>query len=73
LIKYINKYFIPNKIVIYKSGDQDFSRAIGLKAFIDELHPINNKPTAYICKNYYCELPVTSKEDLIKSLNIIGR
>jgi len=26
-----------------------------------------------ICKNYYCELPVTNKEDLIKSLNIIKK
>ena len=69
----INKHFIPNKIVIYKSEDQDFSQVSELKTFINELHPINNKPTAYICKNYYCELPVTNKEDLIKSLNIIGR
>ncbi len=70
--KIINKHFIPNKIVIYKSEDRDFSKVSGLKAFIDELHPIDNKPTAYICKNYYCELPVTNKEDLIKSLDIIG-
>ena len=70
--KIINKHFIPNKIVIYKSEDRDFSKVSGLKAFIDELHPIDNKTTAYICKNYYCELPVTNKEDLIKSLDIIG-
>ncbi len=71
--KIINKHFIPNKIVIYKSDNQDYSRVSGLKAFIDGLHPINNKPTAYICKNYYCELPITNKKDLIRSLNIIGR
>jgi len=69
----INKHFIQNKIVIHKSEDQDFSQVSGLKTFINELHPINNKPTAYICKNYYCELPVTDKEDLIKSLNILGQ
>jgi hypothetical protein len=68
----INKHFIPNKIVIYKSEDQDFNQVRELKAFINELHPVNNKPTAYICKNYYCELPVTNKEDLMKSLNILG-
>ncbi len=71
--KIINQHFIPNKIVIHKSEGQDFSQVSDLKAFIDELNPINNKPTAYICKNYYCELPVTSKEDLIKSLNIIEK
>jgi uncharacterized protein YyaL (SSP411 family) len=69
----INKHFIPNKIVIYKSEDQDFNQVRELKAFINELHPVNNKPTAYICKNYYCELPVTNKEDLMKSLNILGQ
>jgi len=68
----INKHFIPNKIVIYKSEAEDFNQVRELKAFINELHPVNNKTTAYICKNYYCELPVTNKEDLIKSLNILG-
>jgi len=69
----INRHFIPNKIVIHKSEGQDFSQMAGLKTFINELHPVDDKPTAYICKNYYCELPVTNKEDLIKSLNIIIR
>ena len=72
LFEIINKHFIPNKIVIYKSEAQDFNQVRELKAFINELHPVNNKPTAYICKNYYCELPVTNKEDLMKSLNILG-
>jgi len=72
-LEIINKHFIPNKIVIHKSKDQDISQASELKTFLDKLHPVDNKPTAYICKNYYCELPVTNKEDLIRSLNIIEK
>jgi len=70
-LKVINRNYIPNKIVILKSSGNDFTGTGRLKEFIDSLEPVKNKTTLYICKNYYCELPITDVNELEKSLNII--
>ncbi len=71
LLGAINKYFIPNKVIIYKSGDENFIGTGGLEKFINDLRPLDNKSTAYVCRNYYCELPVTNKHDLLKLLDVL--
>ena len=30
---------------------------------------IDGKPTAYVCQNYACQLPVTTPEELAAQLN----
>ncbi|MCJ7666577.1 MAG: thioredoxin domain-containing protein, partial [Actinobacteria bacterium] len=73
LLKAAIQCFIPNKVIVYKSVNEDFTGTGGLKKFIDELRPLDNKSTAFICKNYYCELPVTEKDDLLRLLDCIDR
>jgi uncharacterized protein YyaL (SSP411 family) len=31
---------------------------------------VDGKPTAYVCRNYACQLPVTDPEDLAAQLGV---
>jgi uncharacterized protein YyaL (SSP411 family) len=64
MLKALDKNFIPNKVVIVPDGSSDMPK------FIKSLSAINEKTTAYVCKNYYCELPVNSVSQMLKLLDI---
>jgi len=70
LIRTLEKYFIPNKVVVYRSGKEDLKSIGKISKFINTLKPIDDKATVYICKNYFCELPTTDKEEMLRLLNI---
>ena len=56
--KEIYKYFIPNKVVIFRPADEKSKDLFKLLPFITEQKPISGKTTAYVCKNHVCKQPV---------------
>ncbi|MGD9818072.1 MAG: thioredoxin domain-containing protein [Desulfomonilaceae bacterium] len=61
--------FVPNKVIIFKPvGGQAEKELVNLAQFTREHTCLDGKPTAYICKNFRCELPST---DLIKTLEMM--
>ncbi len=69
LLAALHKSFIPNKVVAFADtakADGDLGKRIPLLA--DKIE-VNGKPAAYVCKNYTCQRPVTTPEDLTKSLS----
>jgi len=67
-IKELNKYYIPSKIIMLNSSDNEIQK---IAPFTKNQKQINNKTTAYICRNYVCNLPVTSLVDFGKLLESI--
>ena len=68
-MKTLSEFYIPDKIVILNSDDE-IKR---ISPFTANQIPVENKTTAYVCKNYVCELPVNSAEDFAKLLENICR
>ncbi|HEY6906544.1 MAG TPA: thioredoxin domain-containing protein [Ignavibacteriaceae bacterium] len=67
VISYINRKFLPNKIVLFKEpGDEELKL---IAPFTELQNQIDNKTTVYICRNYVCERPVT---DLNAVKEILG-
>jgi uncharacterized protein YyaL (SSP411 family) len=66
-IKEIYAGYIPNKIVA-ASAPLDEAVASDIKLLVGRTS-IDNKPTAYVCRNYVCLAPATSAEDLARRLN----
>jgi uncharacterized protein YyaL (SSP411 family) len=64
MLEALDSHFIPNKVVIVPDGRGD------LPEFIKSLKAINGKTTAYVCKNYYCKLPVNSVSGMLEILGI---
>ena len=61
--------YLPNKVVVGAEGQLeapiDESRHLPL---LQDRGLVNNKPAAYVCQNYVCQLPVTEPEDLAQQL-----
>ncbi len=61
--------FVPNKVIIFKPvGGQEETDLVNLAPFTREHTCLEGKPTAYICKNFRCELPST---DVIKTVEML--
>lgn len=65
LLSTVNEIFLPNKVVLYKSEDNQ----------LDEISPytkgqemINGSATVYVCQNYVCKLPTNEPLKMLEIL-----
>lgn len=68
MLLYIRKKFIPNKVVVFKSIDDNQSQLSELAQYTNNYSRLEGKLTVYACENYNCKLPVNSLEGLKKIL-----
>jgi len=61
LLQAIYGLYLPNKVVACGKNGGVF--------LIDNKAQVDGAATAYVCKNFTCELPVTSVKDLIDRLD----
>jgi hypothetical protein len=61
--------FVPNKVVLLRPPGKS-PEIIRLAEFVKYHGSINGQATAYVCLNYYCELPTT---DIDKMLELLGK
>jgi len=66
LLREVNGLYIANRVVVGASG-QDSAAASGLP-LLEGRGMVDGKPTAYVCENYACQLPVTDAESLAAQL-----
>ena len=57
--------FIPNHVLVSIDPQDSLNLRYPL---IADRPMLDNKPTAYLCENYACNLPVTSAVELAKQL-----
>ncbi len=58
--------FRPNKVLV-GADDSDSAESYGLP-LLEARGMLDGKPTAYVCQNYACQLPVTTPEELAVQL-----
>lgn len=66
LLKTINDKYLPFSVVLLNDESTKIKKL--LPSIIGKLK-VNEKVTAYVCKDFSCKAPVTSQEDLIKLIN----
>jgi uncharacterized protein YyaL (SSP411 family) len=69
MLNTVRRYFIPNKILIFRPDDEESSEIDGLSDFVKYHSSIDEKATAYVCVDYRCEFPTT---DIGKMLELLG-
>ena len=62
MMKVLREKYIPNKVIIFNSKENEQLRNIS--PFLSEYTPKENQTAVYVCKNYKCDLPVTTVEQL---------
>ena len=58
--------FLPNKVVVGAESPQPGT--VRDNPLLEGREMLNGKPTAYVCQNYACQLPVTTPEELAAQL-----
>ena len=63
LLQVINGNFHPNKVLVGAGNDGEHGLPL-----LESRGMVEGKPTAYVCQNYACQLPVTTPEELAEQL-----
>jgi uncharacterized protein len=64
MFREVHQHFVPHEILILadgSDGQQFFSDHV---EFMKSVSKIDNKPTAYVCENFICQLPTTDLKTL---------
>ncbi len=69
MLNVIQRNFLPRQVTLLVSGDEERLRLSELAPFIKEMVPVEGKATAYICRQYACQAPVTDPAEMEKSLS----
>ncbi|AWW28024.1 MULTISPECIES: thioredoxin domain-containing protein [unclassified Acetobacterium] len=59
----LNKQFLPFSVVLFNKSETDLKK---INEFAVNQQMIHGEPTAYICKDYRCEQPVSDLEAFLK-------
>ena len=57
--------YLPNKVLVSRNVDDEAIRGLPL---LSERVQVGNRPTAYVCHNYACEIPVNQPDELARQL-----
>ncbi len=64
MVQTIHRFFLPNKVVLFHPSGPAGQEIEKLAPFVKGLEALEGKPTVYLCQNYTCQLPVTSRQEL---------
>jgi hypothetical protein len=71
LIDTVFRRFMPNRVVAgARAGDHAAARGVPL---VDHRSAVDGKATAYVCRNYTCDLPATEAGELARQLDAAAR
>ena len=66
LLKTVHSQYLPNSVLV--GGEPNNKTAVPVILLKDK-EMLNGQPTAYVCQNHTCQLPVTDSKAFIKQLN----
>ena len=64
----LRKEFSPNKVVLFRPTEEEQPEIVDLAPFTRFQGSIDGRATAYVCRDYACELPVTDGEAMLRLL-----
>jgi uncharacterized protein YyaL (SSP411 family) len=74
MFKALRANFLPSKVVLLHSGQEESPEIAQLAEFTKEQSSIGGRATAYVCMNHNCQLPTTDINRMLELLNSnVGR
>ena len=70
LLSEVYRHFLPNRVLVGRSGNDGAASPgeLDVIPLLDGRDMLDGRPTAYVCQNYVCQLPVTDPSALAKQL-----
>jgi len=66
----LREHFLPNTVVLLRSPDDESSDTTNIAPFTNDLRPVNDMATAYVCTNFACHSPTTDLTEMLRLLDI---
>jgi uncharacterized protein YyaL (SSP411 family) len=63
----LRKPFVPHKVVLFRSTDRD-PEILSVAPYTEAHKSIDGRATAYVCRNYSCEVPTTDPQQMLQRL-----
>ncbi len=67
MLTVLRSQYLPNAVILWK-GNQLAEDLAALAPFTREQTPVNDEATVYVCKDFACQAPLTSAEELQRAL-----
>ena len=67
LLRAVHKSFLPNRVLVGQEPGE--KTAVTDTPLLQDRGIINGSPTAYVCENYACQMPVNTPEELASQLS----
>jgi uncharacterized protein YyaL (SSP411 family) len=64
----VHRHFVPHEVLILADGGAGQQFFADRVEFMKSVSKIDNKPTAYVCENFVCQLPTTDLKTLANLL-----
>jgi uncharacterized protein YyaL (SSP411 family) len=68
MLKVLRRPFLPNKVVLMRPQDEESPQIVNFANYIRDYRSIDHKATAYVCKNFNCELPTDDPARMLEFL-----
>lgn len=69
MLKTAQQLYFPSKVILFKDTALEADELMEYAEFIKSYKVLNDKPTAYVCKNYICNLPTNDVGKMRSYLN----
>ena len=60
--------YLPNKVVVFVPQSKEKEELLKRAGYLKNYQMINGTATAYVCKNYSCELPTNDPAEMMKQI-----
>lgn len=69
MIAALREAYLPSKVVVHRT-EENAEALAALAPYTETQLPVEGKPTAYVCENFACKLPVTEVAKMLESLGV---
>jgi hypothetical protein len=68
MVQELYRAFVPNKVVLFRPAGVERPEIADLSPFTLLQKGVDGKATAYVCRDYACQLPVSESEEMLQLL-----
>jgi uncharacterized protein YyaL (SSP411 family) len=65
MLKALRSVYVPNRVILFRPTGQQSAQIDSVAGFLKDFHPLNGKATAYVCREFSCERPTTSIQEML--------
>ncbi|MBW1851269.1 MAG: thioredoxin domain-containing protein [Deltaproteobacteria bacterium] len=64
MLRTVHRKFLPHNVLLFKRNGPEGKRLTSISPFVEAMTPLNQQATAYVCKQYACQTPITNISEL---------